>query len=50
LDQLGQLAQVLCDRGVQELVPGVRWQSKAIESEDALEVSKRHLDLLPLAA
>jgi len=51
-DQLGQLAEVLGDRGEQELVLGTGWatQSKAVEPEDALEMGKQHLDLLPLAA
>jgi|SRR5580658_6862179 uncharacterized protein with GYD domain len=46
---------VICnvpDAKAMAAILGARWtaQSKAIKPEDALEVGKEHLDLLPLAA
>jgi hypothetical protein len=50
-DQFGQPSQVLGDGGQNKLILGTSRapQSKPVESQDTLEVSKPHLDLLALA-
>ncbi len=49
---LDQLPQVLRGRGQQDLIAcaGEAPEAEAVELEDALEVSERHLDLLALSA
>src|SRR5271168_2570596 len=51
-DELRQFPQVLGGGGQQELVLGSLWaaQAQSAESEDALQMSEQHLDLLSLAA
>ena len=51
-DQRCEPAQVLGDGGKNKLVLGASWttQSKPAELQDALQVRKPHLDLLPLTS
>lgn len=51
-DQIGPLTGILGGRCKEKLVSCAVWTSRAqtIHSEDALEVSERHFDLLALAA
>ena len=51
-NQRGELPKVLGGGGEVEFIAGAVWpaQSKPVELQDALEVSKQHFDLFALAA
>jgi hypothetical protein len=51
-DELGEFAQVLGDGGEVELISGALGTSEpqAVELQDAFEVRKQHLDLLPFSS
>ena len=50
-DDLGELTEVLCGGGEEELIFCAVWTSEAqsIELQDAFEMGEQHLDLLPLS-
>ena len=49
-NELRQFPEVLGGGGEEELVVGAAWSSQpeAVEAQDALQMGKQHLDLLPL--